>query len=156
MGDDLCSRRLSSNPGHWMVMNIFSQWFVVKLLFEKTKNKWKEAWTGPFSFFKKIISKLGPTDFRIVSCSTRIWEKLKILQSHPCCCFSYCCCMKRHTSPVWPDLAKFRHFGNFWRAYVVLGKILNLLLENNVFYWANFQCCKHNIGIWSHCSGTTD
>ena len=80
MGDDLCSRRLSSNPGHWMVMNIFSQWFVVKLLFEKTKNKWKEAWAGPFSFFKKIISKLGPTDFRIVSCSTRIWEKLKIFK----------------------------------------------------------------------------
>ena len=50
---------------------------------------------------------------------------------------------------VWPDLAKFRHFGKkfnrlwqFCRAYLVLGKILNLLWQNNDCYWANFHCCK--------------
>ena len=60
--------------------------------------------------------------------------------------------------PVWPDLAKFRHFanilkdfGNFWRALLILGKILNLLWQNDVCYWVNGQNWKHNRAIWSHC-----
>ena len=50
---------------------------------------------------------------------------------------------------VWPDLAKFRHFGKkfnrlwqFCMAYLVLGKILNQLLQLNVCYLLNFLCCK--------------
>ena len=35
-----------------------------------------------------------------------------------------------------------KHLGNIWRAYLVLGKILNLLWQNNDCYWANFHCCK--------------
>ena len=53
------------------------------------------------------------------------------------------------TQTVWPDLAKFSHLskilidvGNFWRAYLVLGKKWNLLWQNNVCYWAKFYCFK--------------
>ena len=57
------------------------------------------------------------------------------------------------TRPVWPDLAKFHHFGNSLRVYFVLGKILNLIWQNFMIL-DNFYCCKwpkiiYSI-IWSH------
>ena len=61
-------------------------------------------------------------------------------------------------SPVWPDLAKFRHFGKMFTVYFLFGKILSQLwqffyslfliwqnveptLPNLLHYWANFHCC---------------
>ena len=49
---------------------------------------------------------------------------------------------------VWPDLAKFRHFGSnfqkswtiFQNLYLVFGIILNLFNKN--CYWAIFHCWK--------------
>ena len=64
---------------------------------------------------------------------------------------------------VWPDLAKFCHFGNknkvfgnSWRLYLVLGKILKLL---RLFFcsWAIVHCCKKpNIEKMILPSGHTD
>ena len=65
--------------------------------------------------------------------------------------------------PVWPDLAKFRHFGKnfqvvdqFLMVYFVFGKNNEPTLANLWQYWANFHCCKwpnieNNLTIWSHC-----
>ena len=64
---------------------------------------------------------------------------------------------------MWPDLAKFCHFGSiikFWgdyvRAYLVLGKILNLLWSTfyaieQIFTVANGLILTNNLAIWSHC-----
>ena len=63
---------------------------------------------------------------------------------------------------VWPDLAKFRHFGNenkilgnsLW-VYFVRVKILNILWIIFMLL-ANVHCCKwpniekYNLAIWSH------
>ena len=53
---------------------------------------------------------------------------------------------------VWPDLAKFRHFGkilkavgNFERAYLVLGKSLNLLWQILNDFWQTFIGLKGQI-----------
>ena len=66
--------------------------------------------------------------------------------------------------PVWPDLAKFRHFGNilkvlgnYVRAYLVLGKNLNLRWSTfyaigQVFIAANDLILTNNLAIWSHWS----
>ena len=53
MGDDSCLSGRGFESWRHILMDIFSHLFVVKLycLFEKTKNKQKEAWAGPF--FKK-------------------------------------------------------------------------------------------------------
>ena len=66
-----------------------------------------------------------------------------------------------YTTSVWPDLAKFRHFGNFFKEfgnfkklYFLLGNLLSLLWQ--IFpLLGNFHCwkwpkMKHNIAIWSH------
>ena len=68
------------------------------------------------------------------------------------------------TTAVWPDLAKFHHFGKkihsfaafgkildqLWAilsAYLVFGKIFNQLWQRNVCHWVNFLCRKWtNIG----------
>ena len=55
-----------------------------------------------------------------------------------------------------PDLAKFRRFGNSWRVYIVLGKILNLLwlicyAVGQIFTVKNSQILKNNLTIWSRC-----
>ena len=63
---------------------------------------------------------------------------------------------------VRPDLAKFRHFGNilkvlgnYVRAYLVLGKNLNLRWSTfyaigQVFIAANDLILTNNLAIWSH------
>ena len=65
------------------------------------------------------------------------------------------------TWPVWPDLAKFRHFGKvfskFLRVYYLFGKILSLLWQNCdiiglIFIVANGQILKKNLNIWSYCT----
>ena len=65
--------------------------------------------------------------------------------------------------PVWPDLAKFRHFGKnlqvvdqFLMVYFVFGKIMSLpwqICDNIglIFIVANGQILKNNLTIWSHC-----
>ena len=56
---------------------------------------------------------------------------------------------------VWPDLAKFRHygkilqvFGKFLAVYLLFGKLLSLNLA--IFISANGQILKNNPTIWSH------
>ena len=56
---------------------------------------------------------------------------------------------------VWPDLAKFRHFGKLLTAYFLFGKKLNLLwqiyyITGQFIIAANGQILKHNLIIWSH------
>ena len=63
---------------------------------------------------------------------------------------------------MWPDLAKFRHFGKilqvfgkFLMVYFLFGKIYNLLFQiccttELIFIVANGQILKHNVTIWSH------
>ena len=63
---------------------------------------------------------------------------------------------------VWPDLAKFRHFGNilqvfgkFLTVYFLFGKIVNLLWQicytsGLIFIVANGPILKYNLTIWSH------
>ena len=63
---------------------------------------------------------------------------------------------------MWPDLAKFRHFGkifkvlgNFSRIHLLFGKILNLLWQilcaiGQVFIEVNGQMLNNNPAIWSH------
>ena len=65
---------------------------------------------------------------------------------------------------VWPDLAKFYHFGKillifgkFLTVFFLFGKMLNLLwqicyITGIVFIIANGQILKHNLTIWSHWS----
>ena len=69
-----------------------------------------------------------------------------------------------HSQPVWPDLAKFRHFGNnlavfgkFWVVYFLFGKMLNLLwrifyIFGLIFIVENGQILKNYLTIWSHCT----
>ena len=38
--------------------------------------------------------------------------------------------------PFWPDLAKFHHFGNIFKVYLVLGKVFNSL-------WHNLYAIRH-------------
>ena len=63
---------------------------------------------------------------------------------------------------VWPDLAKFRHFGNNFKVFghfkklcIVFGKLLNLLWQmfiaiGQIFIVVNCQKTKHNVATWSH------
>ena len=59
---------------------------------------------------------------------------------------------------VWPDLAKFRHFGKsflvfdkFLTVYFLFGKMLSLLWQIwAIFIVANGQILKNNLTIWSH------
>ena len=66
--------------------------------------------------------------------------------------------------PVWPDLAKFCHFGKIQQSLrhfrysfdLVFGKLLYLLkkffmLLGQISYDVNSQRVKNNIAIWSHC-----
>ena len=67
---------------------------------------------------------------------------------------------------VWPDLAKFRHFGQM---LITSGKLLNGLFSvwhyferagKIVWFWANINCCKclnieNNRAIWPHCKKVT-
>ena len=61
----------------------------------------------------------------------------------------------RHGRPVWPDLAKFRHFGNFLTVYFLFSKWLSLLwricdnIFGLIFIVANGQILKINLTIWS-------
>ena len=64
---------------------------------------------------------------------------------------------------VWPDLAKFHHFGkylkifgNIFKVYLVLGKVFNSLWHNlyaigHIFIAKMAYYWKHNFVIWSHC-----
>ena len=74
--------------------------------------------------------------------------------------------IQRYSLPVWPDLAKFRHFGNIlwifvkWlRVYSVFGNFFNLLwlkcksVFGQPFNVAHGQTLKNNVAIWSHCCG---
>ena len=66
-------------------------------------------------------------------------------------------------SPVWPDLGKFCHFskiikvfGNYVRAYLVLGTNLNPLWSTfyaigQIFIVTNGLIITNNLAIWSHC-----
>ena len=65
---------------------------------------------------------------------------------------------------MWPDLAKFRQFGNtlqifgnFLTVHFLFGKMLSLLWQISdtirlVFFSANGQILKNNLAIWSHWS----
>ena len=60
------------------------------------------------------------------------------------------------SSALWPDLAKFRHFGKFLTDYFLLCKMLNLLWQiyeivGLIFIVANGQMLKYNLTLWSHC-----
>ena len=50
MGDDSCQEFVGSNPSAVNYMDIFSHWFVVKIVLFvwKDENKQKEAGVGPF------------------------------------------------------------------------------------------------------------
>ena len=64
--------------------------------------------------------------------------------------------------PVWPDLAKFRHFGKILQSfgkllghYFLFGKIVNLHWEicyitGLIIIVVNGQILKHDLTIWSH------
>ena len=72
--------------------------------------------------------------------------------------------LSTYSRAVWPDLAKFRHFGNilkvsrdYLRAYLVFGKKLSLLWPIFYVIWqffiaANGLILTNNVSIWSHCS----
>ena len=63
---------------------------------------------------------------------------------------------------MWPDLAKFRHFGKtlkvvskFLTVYFLSGKMLSLLWQicdniGLIFIVVNGQILKNNLTIWSH------
>ena len=58
---------------------------------------------------------------------------------------------------MWPDLAKFRHFGKFLTVYFLFGKMLSLLWQicdiiGLIFGVANGQILKNFLTIWSHLS----
>ena len=69
---------------------------------------------------------------------------------------------KCHLWPVWPDLAKFHHFGKslqvfgqFLMVYFLTGKMLSPLWQIGnvfglIFITANGQILKNIISIWSH------
>ena len=83
----------------------------------------------------------------------------------------FICCLHSNTTnvrvrslvAVWPDLAKFRHFGTilqvfgqFLTVYLLLVKLVNLLWQicydtGLIFIVANGPILKHNLTIWSHC-----
>ena len=64
---------------------------------------------------------------------------------------------------MFPDLAKFRHFGKtlqvfgkFLTVYFLFGKVLSLLLQiwyiiEIILILANGQILTNNLTIWSHC-----
>ena len=61
---------------------------------------------------------------------------------------------------VWPDLAKFHHFGNRLKVYLVLGKVFSSLWHNlyaigQIFIAENGQILKTQFVIWSHCLAST-
>ena len=68
----------------------------------------------------------------------------------------------RGIGPLWPDLAKFRHFGNilkvlgdYMKVYLVLSKNLNLLWATfyaigQISVVANGLILTKNLAIWSH------
>ena len=70
-------------------------------------------------------------------------------------------------SSVWPDLAKFLHFGkilqvfgNILKVYFLFGEILNLLwqiccITGQIFIVTNGQILKYNLTIWSHCQSSS-
>ena len=72
--------------------------------------------------------------------------------------------LEQNFSAVWPDLAKFRHFGktlqvfgNFWQFISHLHKMLCQLRQiydiiGQIFIVANGQILKNNITIWPHWS----
>ena len=74
---------------------------------------------------------------------------------------------RRDGYPVWPDLAKIRHFceilhvfGNFLWVYLVLSTIFNLLwlilyATGQIFLVTYGQILCQNIIIFSHCLGKT-
>ena len=56
---------------------------------------------------------------------------------------------------MWPDFAKFHHFGNIFKVYLVLGKVFNSLWHNlyaigHIFLLKMAKYWKHNLVIWSH------
>ena len=83
----------------------------------------------------------------------------------------FICCLHSNTTnvrvrslvAVWPDLAKFRHFGTilqvfgqFLTVYLLFVKLVNLLWQicyntGLIFIVANGPILKHNLTIWSHC-----
>ena len=68
---------------------------------------------------------------------------------------------------VWPDLAKFRHFGKtlevfgkFFTIYFLFGKMLCQLRQiyyiiGQILIVANGQLLKNSVTIWSHWNGAT-
>ena len=65
--------------------------------------------------------------------------------------------LKRGPMVVWPDSAKFCHFGKslqvfgyFLTVYFLFGKILSLLWQNCDIIVGNGQTLKNNLTIWSH------
>ena len=54
--------------------------------------------------------------------------------------------IKVHLWSVWPDLAKFRHFGAKLKSLAILIRFILYLPKFctyfGKFYWANFQCCE--------------
>ena len=67
------------------------------------------------------------------------------------------CDNEREGERVWPDLAKFCHFGKTLQVFglFLIWQNAEPTLANLWHYWANFHCCKwsylkNNITIWSH------
>ena len=56
---------------------------------------------------------------------------------------------------MWPNLAKFRHFGKILKVYSLFGKIFNLLWQicyttRVIFIVTHGQILKHILTIWTH------
>ena len=95
---------------------------------------------------QQVASPLFNVSFNVLLCSTTSFGQQKTLV----------------LVPVWPDLAKFRHFvkslqvfGNFLTVYFLFGKMLSLLWQicdiiGLIFNVANVQILKNNLTIWSH------
>ena len=53
----------------------------------------------------------------------------------------FCISFTLRLSSVWPDLAKFHHFGKYLNIFGNIFKVY-LVLAQCLCFWANFHCCK--------------
>ena len=65
-------------------------------------------------------------------------------------------CSSWNRNSVWPDLAKFRHFGIVSESLSNIWPNFESSLAKFVCFWSNLFCCKwpsliNNLTIWSHC-----
>ena len=93
---------------------------------------------------------------------TQVWETTKTKPHFPGLFFNFLFPLRRRSvtrfceiSPFWPNL---QSLGQFFRIYLLLGKILDRFRQmlnalGQVFIDVNGQILKNNLAIWSHCCG---